>query len=70
MANEGELAVQTILREKEIPHICFHPSEIMDELASVSPLYAGVSYQRLEGYNNVAMSRVLVKMRAAAWRLP
>jgi len=30
-----------------------HPSEIMDELASVSPLYAGVSYDRLEGYNTL-----------------
>jgi len=27
-----------------------HPSEIMDELASLSPIYAGVSYPRLEGY--------------------
>jgi formate dehydrogenase major subunit len=30
-----------------------HPSEIMSELASVSPLYAGVSYDRLEGYNTL-----------------
>src|SRR5205085_5304258 len=27
-----------------------HPSEIMDEMASLTPLYAGVSYARLEGY--------------------
>lgn len=30
-----------------------HPSEIMDELASVSPIHAGVSYERLEGYNTL-----------------
>ena len=30
-----------------------HPSEIMAELASLSPLYAGCSYERLEGYNTL-----------------
>ena len=30
-----------------------HPSEIMAELASLSPLYAGCSYDRLEGYNTL-----------------
>ena len=30
-----------------------HPSQIMDELASLSPLYAGVSYERLEGYKTL-----------------
>jgi formate dehydrogenase major subunit len=30
-----------------------HPSEIMDELASLTPLYAGVSYERLEGYKTL-----------------
>jgi formate dehydrogenase major subunit len=30
-----------------------HPSQIMDELASVSPIHAGVSYDRLEGYNTL-----------------
>ncbi|WP_051978920.1 formate dehydrogenase subunit alpha [Edaphobacter aggregans] len=30
-----------------------HPSEIMDELASVSPIHAGVRYDRLEGYNTL-----------------
>lgn len=30
-----------------------HPSEIMDELASLSPIYAGVSYDRLEGYQTL-----------------
>ncbi len=30
-----------------------HPSEIMDEIASVTPLFAGVSYDRLEGYKSL-----------------
>jgi len=30
-----------------------HPSEIMDEVASVTPLMAGVSYERLEGYKTL-----------------
>jgi formate dehydrogenase major subunit len=30
-----------------------HPSEIMAELASLTPLYAGVSFERLEGYNTL-----------------
>jgi formate dehydrogenase major subunit len=30
-----------------------HPSEIMAELASLTPLYAGVRYERLEGYNTL-----------------
>jgi len=30
-----------------------HPSEIMDELASLSPLYAGVSFDRLAGYKSL-----------------
>ena len=30
-----------------------HPSEIMDEIASVSPIHAGVRYDRLEGYNTL-----------------
>src|SRR5260370_3764516 len=30
-----------------------HPSEIMDEIASVTPLFAGVNYQRLEGYKSL-----------------
>jgi formate dehydrogenase major subunit len=30
-----------------------HPSEIMAEMASLSPLYAGVSYERLEGYRSL-----------------
>lgn len=30
-----------------------HPSEIMDEIARVSPIYAGVNYERLEGYKSL-----------------
>ena len=30
-----------------------HPSEIMDEIASVTPLFAGVNYRRLEGYKSL-----------------
>jgi len=30
-----------------------HPSEIMAELAPLTPLYAGVLYERLEGYNTL-----------------
>ncbi|UOR13049.1 formate dehydrogenase subunit alpha [Halobacillus amylolyticus] len=30
-----------------------HPAEIMEEAASLAPLFAGVSYDRLEGYNSL-----------------
>ncbi len=30
-----------------------HPSQIMDEIASLTPLFAGVSYDRLEGYDSL-----------------
>src|SRR5260370_28382434 len=30
-----------------------HPSEIMDEIASLTPLFAGVSYEKLEGYKSL-----------------
>lgn len=30
-----------------------HPSEIMDEAASLTPMFAGVSYDRLEGYDSL-----------------
>lgn len=30
-----------------------HPSDIMDEAASLAPLFAGVRYDRLEGYNSL-----------------
>ncbi|MBH8609191.1 formate dehydrogenase subunit alpha [Thermoactinomyces sp. CICC 10521] len=29
-----------------------HPSEIMEEAASLAPIFAGVSYERLEGWNS------------------
>jgi formate dehydrogenase major subunit len=30
-----------------------HPSQIMDEVASLTPLFAGVNYERLEGYKTL-----------------
>jgi formate dehydrogenase major subunit len=30
-----------------------HPSEIYDEIASLTPLFAGVTYERLEGYKSL-----------------
>lgn len=30
-----------------------HPSEIMEEIASVAPMFAGVNYARLEGYHSL-----------------
>ncbi len=30
-----------------------HPSEIMDEIASLTPMFAGVNYDRLEGYKSL-----------------
>ena len=30
-----------------------HPSEIMGEIASLTPLFAGVTYERLEGYKSL-----------------
>jgi formate dehydrogenase major subunit len=30
-----------------------HPSQVMDEIASLTPLFAGVSYKRLEGYQSL-----------------
>ena len=30
-----------------------HPSEVMDEIASVTPLFAGVTYERLEGFQSL-----------------
>jgi formate dehydrogenase major subunit len=30
-----------------------HPSEIMDEIAALTPMFAGVSYERLEGYKSL-----------------
>jgi formate dehydrogenase major subunit len=30
-----------------------HPSQVMDEIASVTPMFAGVNYNRLEGYKSL-----------------
>ncbi len=30
-----------------------HPSEIMDEISSLAPMFAGVNYKRLEGYRSL-----------------
>jgi formate dehydrogenase major subunit len=30
-----------------------HPSEIMDEIASLTPMFAGVNYERLKGYKSL-----------------
>ena len=30
-----------------------HPSEVMDEIASLTPMFAGVTYNRLEGYSSL-----------------
>ena len=30
-----------------------HPSQVMDEVASLTPLFAGVNYERLEGYKTL-----------------
>lgn len=30
-----------------------HPSEVMDEIAALSPMFAGVNYERLEGYKSL-----------------
>ena len=30
-----------------------HPSEVMDEIASLTPLFVGVNYERLEGYKSL-----------------
>jgi formate dehydrogenase major subunit len=30
-----------------------HPSQIMDEIAAVTPMFAGVNYQRLEGFKSL-----------------
>jgi formate dehydrogenase major subunit len=30
-----------------------HPSDVMDEIASLTPMFAGVNYERLEGYKSL-----------------
>jgi len=44
---------QSLAQKMGAPWNYQHPSEIMAELASLSPLYAGCSYERLEGYNTL-----------------
>ncbi len=44
---------QSLARKMKAPWNYAHPSEIMAELASVSPLYAGCSYERLDGYKTL-----------------
>ena len=43
-----------------------HPSEVMDEIASLTPLFAGVSYERLEGYQIAAVAGCRRRERSAA----
>lgn len=45
--------VQMIARRMGAKWNYQHPSEIMAELAGVTPLYAGVRYDRLEGYHTL-----------------
>ncbi|MBC7772356.1 MAG: formate dehydrogenase subunit alpha, partial [Pyrinomonadaceae bacterium] len=42
--------IQDVARQLGAPWNYKHPSEIMDEVASLTPLFAGVRYDRLEGY--------------------
>ncbi len=45
--------IQEIANRLEANWTYTHPSEIMAEAASLTPLFAGVSYERLEGYNSL-----------------
>lgn len=45
--------LQAIARRMDFDWSYSHPSEIMDEAASLAPLFAGVSYDLLEGYNSL-----------------
>ena len=42
------IILQELLNRFGIPVKYNHPSEIMDEIASVTPIYAGISYERIE----------------------
>lgn len=44
--------LQLIARKMGIRWNYSHPSEIMDEAAALTPLFAGVSYDKLEGFNS------------------
>ncbi len=45
--------LQIIARKMGVNWNYSHPSEIMDEAASLTPLVAGVSYDKLEGFNSL-----------------
>ena len=45
--------IQAIAKEMGYDWGYTHPSQIMDEIARLTPLYAGVNYERLEGYNSL-----------------
>lgn len=45
--------LQDIAKEAGFDWNYKHPSEIMDEAASLAPLFAGVTYDRLEGYDSL-----------------
>lgn len=47
------MILQNVAEEMGVNWGYDHPSEIMDEAASLTPLFAGVSYERLEGYNSL-----------------
>jgi formate dehydrogenase major subunit len=45
--------IQDVARQLGANWSYTHPSEIMDEIASLTPLFAGVSYERLEGHKSL-----------------
>lgn len=45
--------VQEIAKRMGVEWNFTHPGDIMDEIASLSPIFAGVSYDRLEGWNSL-----------------
>jgi formate dehydrogenase major subunit len=45
--------IQDVARQMGADWNYHHPSEIMSEMASLTPMFAGVSYERLEGYKSL-----------------
>lgn len=45
--------VQEVAKRRGFDWNFTHPGDIMDEIASLSPIFAGVSYDRLEGWNSL-----------------
>ncbi|MFB5661473.1 formate dehydrogenase subunit alpha [Alteribacillus sp. HJP-4] len=45
--------IMNIANELDADWSYSHPSEIMEEAAGLTPLFAGVTYDRLEGYNSL-----------------